>query len=327
MQGPDARVLTASEDRTVRMWDGETGECVKVVRSHSGSVTGLCMAGPDRIVTGSTDKKLRVFDASGNSVGEAELVSEIMAVASAATAPASPPSRWSSKSKRSSTLSSTSTTSLSAAASGKTKDGDGENKSSTSGPRVRVFACGGVHIPTPAKPMLRSVDMDPTATSAAVAADSSSQSNMCTAGKDEPDGEEGVVSSVAVSAAGARGSGILVAGSYDKGIRVLRNVMPAVPAAAGAVDMDCVQSSAAEACSEGEDGGDGVSSVLTPPPASMELLGRHADGVRAVAISANGRWAVSGSRDGRIKASISEGLASIGSELMDAGGGKVRFDT
>lgn len=310
MQGPDGRVLTASEDRTVRMWDGETGECVKVVRSHSGSVTGLCMAGPDRIVTGSTDKKLRIFDAGGNNVGEAELVSEIMAVASAATAPAAPPSRWPAKPKRSSASSSGSIASPSVAPLGKLKDG--ENKPAPSGPRFRIFACGGVHIPTPARPMLRSVDVDPTATSTAVAVDNSSHFDMCTAYKDEPDGEEGVVSSVAVSAAGVSGSGTLIAGCYDKAIRVLRNVFPAVLTVAEVVDADCLQSAGAEACSEGEDGGDGVASKAELPHASMEILGRHADGVRAVAISANGRWGVSGSRDGHIKVSLSDGLASRG---------------
>lgn len=33
----------------------------------------------------------------------------------------------------------------------------------------------------------------------------------------------------------------------------------------------------------------------------MELLGRHTDGVRSVAVSADGRWAASGGREGHIK--------------------------
>lgn len=312
MPGPDGRVLTASEDRTVRMWDGETGECVKVVRSHSGSVTGLCMAGPDRIVTGSTDKKLRVFDKDGNCIGEAELVSEIMSVASAAIATASAASASTSaaaalqstsssasnKLRRPLARSSPNTVALAASAAAAARDINKQSPAAVAR-RVRVFACGGVHIPAPAKPMLRSVDVDATAASAAVAADSSNQSNMCTAGKDEPDGEEGVVSSVAISAAGGKGRGVLIAGSYDKGVRVLRNVMCPSSAAGGAGVAN--RHSIAET-SDGEDEA-GSSSSKSPPP-SMELLGRHKDGVRSVAISACGRWAVSGSRDGRIKVSI-----------------------
>ncbi|CAM9400212.1 unnamed protein product, partial [Hapterophycus canaliculatus] len=177
-------------------------------------------------------------------------------------------------------------------------------------PVVRVLACGGTHIPSPAKPMLRSVDVKTASTTDVVedvlARPANAKSNLCTGRSEYDDDDEraavkeaGIMTCVAISAAGAKGRGILVTGSYDKGVRVLHNVLSS--------DRDSLSSSEEE--EEEEDGDEdgkeakaaAAAAAAAAPPVTMRLLGRHNDGVRAVAISADGRWAVSGDREGRIK--------------------------
>lgn len=318
LPGPDGRVLTASEDRTLRVWDVETGECLRVIRSHSGAVTSLCMAGPNRIVTGCSDKKLRVFSINGHLQGETELDSEINAIASP---PLPAPRRRSSRGGA-----------CGRSDSGRVSEGggkcnmvmelfrdasDGAPLSSASSasppapPVVRVLACGGTHIPSPPKPMLRSVDVKTASTTDVVedvlARPANAKSNLC-AGRSEYDDDDereavreaGIMTCVAISAAGAKGRGILVTGSYDKGVRVLHNVLSS--------DRDHQPSSSSEGEEDEEENDNGSAAKAAAaaaggaaPPVTMRLLGRHNDGVRAVAISADGRWAVSGDREGRIK--------------------------
>lgn len=300
MPGPEGRVLTASEDRTIRAWDVETGECVRTIRSHSGAVTGLCMASPDRIVTCSADKKIRVFDTNGNICGEAELDGEIMAVAS--PPPLVPP-----------------TPSPQGEGSGGSvndplQEEEPRNDESTDptiytpSPLVRVVACGGVQIPAPVKPMLRRVDVKIAAMAGAISPNTVSRyhTNLCTAPyereeaeDDEEDDddyledpdkhrapEKGIVTCVAISALEARGGSVLIAGSYDTGVRVLRNVF----------------STAESRGSVRESNRDPVTGKRRVPSTPvMQLRGRHKEGVRSVAISADGRWAVSGGREGHVK--------------------------
>lgn len=287
MPGPDGCVLTASEDRTLRVWDVDTGDCLRIIRSHSGSVTSLCMAGADRIVTGSSDKKLRVFDISGHLCGETELDSEILAVASPPLpVPRKRPSRGGGRGGRRGSE---------WARKDDTEQPRADSNNPPAPPVVRILACGGTYIPTPTKPMLRSVDVDTKPTEDAVAGNELARpdkSNLCTGRSEYDDDDEheaakeaGMMTCVAISAAGARGRGILATGSYDKGVRVLHNVLSS--------DRDSNQRPLPSSAKNG--------TASPPPPVTMRLLGRHKDGVRAVAISADGRWVVSGDREGRMK--------------------------
>ncbi|CAN0459056.1 unnamed protein product, partial [Laminaria digitata] len=166
--------------------------------------------------------------------------------------------------------------------------------------------------------MLRRVDVETASTSGAVSANAGSlpASNLRTA-------EAAMVSCVAISAAGARGRGVLVTGSYDKAVRVMRNVLSPPPPSSSDTNDDDDEEEEEEEEDEDEDDGDGRlprgaenappphpsplpgSSSLSggggPPPVSVRVLGRHEEGVRAVAVSADGRWAVSGGREGTIK--------------------------
>jgi WD40 repeat protein len=62
--GPDAtRIVTASADKTARIWDTATGKEIKVLRGHTGAVNSAAFS-PDatRIVTASADKTARIWD-------------------------------------------------------------------------------------------------------------------------------------------------------------------------------------------------------------------------------------------------------------------------
>ena len=58
-------VVTASEDKTARIWNATTGACVRALKGHKYSVWS-CAFSPDgaQVVTASTDKTAKVWDAS-----------------------------------------------------------------------------------------------------------------------------------------------------------------------------------------------------------------------------------------------------------------------
>ena len=58
-----ARILTASDDNTARLWDGETGAALAVLEGHQGTVRSAAFS-PDgaRIVTASSDHTARLWD-------------------------------------------------------------------------------------------------------------------------------------------------------------------------------------------------------------------------------------------------------------------------
>jgi WD40 repeat protein len=57
------RVATGSDDDTARVWDADTGACVRTLHGHTGRVLAVCALGGGRVATGSRDKTARVWDA------------------------------------------------------------------------------------------------------------------------------------------------------------------------------------------------------------------------------------------------------------------------
>jgi WD40 repeat protein len=57
------RAVTGSDDKTVRVWDLDTGACLRTLQGHTGSVWSVALhADGRRAVTGSDDKTVRVWD-------------------------------------------------------------------------------------------------------------------------------------------------------------------------------------------------------------------------------------------------------------------------
>lgn len=57
----DNIVVSGSTDRTLRVWNAETGECIHVLQGHASTVRCLAMH-ENKVVSGSRDGTLRVWD-------------------------------------------------------------------------------------------------------------------------------------------------------------------------------------------------------------------------------------------------------------------------
>ena len=61
---PDGRLLaTASKDKTARLWDPATGECLRTLTGHDDFVRGVAFSPDGRLLaTASNDKTARLWD-------------------------------------------------------------------------------------------------------------------------------------------------------------------------------------------------------------------------------------------------------------------------
>ena len=60
------RIVSASDDNTLKVWSLTSGECLQTLSGHTGWVRAVAVLGADRIVSGSSDKTLKVWSlASG----------------------------------------------------------------------------------------------------------------------------------------------------------------------------------------------------------------------------------------------------------------------
>ena len=60
--GDGSRIASGSLDRTVRVWDVATKECVATLEGHTESVSAVCSLGDgSRIASGSGDNTVRVW--------------------------------------------------------------------------------------------------------------------------------------------------------------------------------------------------------------------------------------------------------------------------
>ena len=61
---PDGkRALTSAGDKTVRLWDMETGHCLQIFKGHSDYIYGLALSADLRFaLSGSVDSTVRLWD-------------------------------------------------------------------------------------------------------------------------------------------------------------------------------------------------------------------------------------------------------------------------
>jgi len=56
------RILTASSDKTARLWDAETGDCLQILEGHTDEIFSCAFNySGDTIITGSKDNTCRIW--------------------------------------------------------------------------------------------------------------------------------------------------------------------------------------------------------------------------------------------------------------------------
>ena len=57
-------IVSGSSDKTVRIWNADTGECVRVLEGHSDCVWSVSLSeDASMIISGSWDKTVRIWNA------------------------------------------------------------------------------------------------------------------------------------------------------------------------------------------------------------------------------------------------------------------------
>ena len=55
-------IASASQDRTIKLWDLETSRCIMTLTGHNAGIYAMLLINDTHIMTGSLDKTVKVFD-------------------------------------------------------------------------------------------------------------------------------------------------------------------------------------------------------------------------------------------------------------------------
>lgn len=82
MFGPSGEwIVSGSGDSSLKMWDPKSGKLIRDLIGHKGTVTALDVAADGKIISGSVDRKVKVWDAAGKDLLTIETDAIIAAVA------------------------------------------------------------------------------------------------------------------------------------------------------------------------------------------------------------------------------------------------------
>ena len=59
---PTGQLASASQDKTIRFWDTDTGECKKILKGHTNDIVSVVMLPNGQLASGSDDKTIRFWD-------------------------------------------------------------------------------------------------------------------------------------------------------------------------------------------------------------------------------------------------------------------------
>ena len=60
----DTTFLSASRNKTIKLWNITTGECLETFEGHSSSVTSVCQVSATTFLSASYDKTIKMWDIS-----------------------------------------------------------------------------------------------------------------------------------------------------------------------------------------------------------------------------------------------------------------------
>ncbi len=59
---PDGNAISASRDKTLKVWDLKTGQCVMTLKGHAGYVISVAILPNGNAISASWDNTLKVWD-------------------------------------------------------------------------------------------------------------------------------------------------------------------------------------------------------------------------------------------------------------------------
>lgn len=56
------RIISGSDDKTIKLWNVNSGECIQTLTGHSSCVSSVAVLSNDKIVSASDDKTIKIWN-------------------------------------------------------------------------------------------------------------------------------------------------------------------------------------------------------------------------------------------------------------------------